>query len=351
MTFGGIEICCPSCQGDLESVTYQKTTFRCVSCKKEFPVIQGIPDLRMFPDPYIDFDQDRLKGEKVASRFQELDFQGLIEYYYSMTSVVPPQHARQYSRGLMAGQARAETTLSNWQKLIGDQASSQLQKELVLEIGCGTAPFLVAGSKAFSKLIGIDIAFRWLILGKKRLEEAGLDVPLICACAEALPFREHTFGAVVAESTIEHLRDQSCALNEARRVLIPNGWLFITTPNKFSVGPDPHAGLWMGGILPESWIGAYVKMKGGIPPKRQLLSVGELKRLLHCSGFKVPVLGLPDISDTQRLYFSKGLRVIIDLYRITTKLPLTRWILYKIGPLFHAVTRKANLPSINSVAP
>ncbi len=347
MIYEGIEICCPSCHGDLVGKEQQDSLITCCACRKEFPVIQGIPDLRVFPDPYIDFDQDRQKGEKVASRFHELDFQGLIEYYYSLTSVVPPEHARLYSRGLMAGQARAETTFHNWTKLLDEKDTREFQNVPALEIGCGTAPFLVVASRAFSKIIGIDIAFRWLILGKKRLEEAGVHVPLICACAEALPFPRETFGVVVSESTIEHLRDQPSALSEVGRVLTPQGLLCITTPNKLSLGPDPHAGIWLGGIIPESWIARYVKMKGGIPPKRQLLSVSGLKHLLRNAGFHDLKLGLPDVSENQRKYFSKALQIIIDVYRISTKVALTRWFLYKIGPLFLAVARKSSLSNMN----
>jgi len=49
-----------------------------------------------------------------------------------------------------------------------------------LEIGCGTGGFLIPLSAKFQQVIGIDIAFRWLILARKRLDEFGLKIQLVC---------------------------------------------------------------------------------------------------------------------------------------------------------------------------
>ena len=62
------------------------------------------------------------------------------------------------------------------------------------------------------------------------------------ASCEALPHAEGSFELVVAFEVIEHLEDWRGFLREARRVLVPNGQLVVSTPNKLyyteSRGPD-----------------------------------------------------------------------------------------------------------------
>jgi ubiquinone/menaquinone biosynthesis C-methylase UbiE len=297
-------------------------------------VLLGIPDLRIFPDPYIGFDQDRAKARALAERFHDFDFEGFVDFYYRMTDVVPPQHARLYKRGLMAAEARADDWLTAWEEAAGGPAPQSL-----LEIGCGTGP-LLAVSKGYSLRVGVDIALRWLVVGKKRLAERGANVPLICACAEALPFADQVFDRVVADSTLEHLKDQKLGLAEAFRVLRPAGRLFVATPNRFSLGPDPQTGFWAGGYLPDSWTAALVRKAGGIPPVRKLLSAFSLRRLLREAGFARARLSLPGIPDRQRAQFSPPLKLLIGVYDFLRRLPVSRQFLYLFGPLLHATAER-----------
>ena len=337
MIFRGIEICCPACRGELACT--EGSEFHCQGCQQRYPVVCGIPDLRVFPDPYIAAEDDRAKGLKVSANFDDLDFAGLVDYYYSITSVVPPQHAQRFKRGLLSGVARAETALKSWEQVATGNPSGQT----LLEIGCGTGPLLVAASHKYDKVVGVDIAFRWLVVGQKRLAESGLDVPLICACAEALPFPDGVFDYVVADSVIEHAQSQSGCLLESRRVMGSNGWLFLSTPNKLSIGPDPHTGLPAGGFLPQ-WISdTYVRRLGGIPPKRRLLSVISLNQLFKKCGFAESKVFLPDISAEQRASFSATSRRLIDTYQFLKRMPVSRQLLYLVGPLLFAVAQPETL--------
>ncbi len=342
MIFKGIEICCPDCKGDLREVG--TGCFRCVSCARDFPVILDIPDLRVFPDPYIDTEADRAKGFQVAARLDEPNFADLVAFYYSITAVVPPHHARKYARGLLAGVARAEAALDSWENVIGGNGQPSSAK--LLDVGCGTAPVLVAAAPRFTRVVGVDIAFRWLVVAKKRLAEAGLDIPLICACAEALPFPDEAFDRVVADSVIEHVQDQRKALAECHRVTRGAGYLCVSTPNRYSLGPDPQAGIWAGGFLPERWIAAHIRRQGGIPPKRHLLSAHSLSKLIRETGFCPPRVLLPEIPAGQRKQFAKEVRLLIDFYHIAKRLPMSRQFLHLIGPMLHAVAQKSSAPTI-----
>jgi SAM-dependent methyltransferase len=251
-----------------------------------------------------------------------------------MTSVVPQQHARQYTRGLLAANNRAKHWLESWEA-IGHRGPA----DSLLELGCGTAPVL-ATARGYSCRVGVDIAFRWLIVGKKRLAEAGLDLPLICACAEALPFDEASFDRVVADSVLEHLHDQLQSLNEVKRVLRPEGELLVATPNRLSLGPDPQTGVWAGSLLPESWTARIVKGQGGIPPVRQLLSIFSLRRLLSRAGFGITRIFLPRIPPEQRAQFSTVMNLLMSAYDLVIRFAPSRYALYLFGPLFLAVATK-----------
>lgn len=340
MIFKGVEICCPHCRGDLEKEEEQDASLRCLSCGRRFPVVFGIPDLRAFPDPYIAPEPDRAKGKKVAARFDELSFRELLDYYYSITEVVPPRHAQQYTRGVLAGVPRSKAALAFWQHAEGAAGQGATVPMRLLDIGCGTAPLLVAAAGQYEGFVGIDIAFRWLVVAKKRLAEAGLDVPLLCACAEALPFPEGAFDRVVLDSVIEHVRDQPAALAESYRVMRPGGFLFAATPNRYSLGPDPQTGLWAGSLLPERWSAAYVRYLGGIPPKRKLLSARALTRLLRKTNFRAPRVMLPDIPEGQRAQLGGFAQRLVDLYHAVKKVPGARTVLQWIGPLLYAVAQK-----------
>jgi SAM-dependent methyltransferase len=147
----------------------------------------------------------------------------------------------------------------------------------------------------------------------------------------------------VADSVVEHLADQQRALAEAGRVMSPGGHLFISTPNRYSLGPDPQAGIWAGGILPQRWLAAYVRRQGGIPPKRRLLSADSLARLIGEAGFLPARILVPSVPAGQRSHFGRGLRLLIDAYEATRRLSIGRLLLQRLGPLVHAVAKKPSL--------
>ncbi len=188
--------------------------------------------------------------------------------------------------------------------------------------------------------MGLDIALRWLVVARKRLEEKGVDATLVCACAEALPFASESFARVGAESVIDQVRDQAATVAECHRVLRPGGRLLLSTPNRTSLGPDPQTGVWAGSWLPERAVAALVRSQGGIPPRRRLLSGGGLRRLLAAAGFEPPRLVLPRIAAAQRRQLSPALRAAATAYGAARAVPGARRLLGAIGPLLVTAARK-----------
>jgi hypothetical protein len=129
------------------------------------------------------------------------------------------------------------------------------------------------------------------------------------------------------------------------------GALCVSTPNRFSVGPDPHTGVWGGSWFPERWTAAIVRRQGGIPPKRKLFSAAGLRRSIRAAGFSRPALSLPDVPEGQRKMFTGAARVAVNGYRLARRLPLSAQILRLIGPVLHAVATKPAQPRTQKIVP
>jgi ubiquinone/menaquinone biosynthesis C-methylase UbiE len=297
--------------------------------------VLGIPDLRVFADPYIDIEADRAKGRRIAERYADSDFAGLVRFYYSITDTVPEDQARRFTAGLLGAPARAAATLDAWEQLAGSPATGRF-----LEVGCGTAPLLQHAAARFGDVIGVDIAFRWLIVARKRLEEAGRAARLVCACAEALPLRAETWDVVAGESTLEVTREPGTAASEVFRVCRAGGRLYLTTPNRWSLGPDPHLGVPAGGWWPSSWLAAYARRHAALPPQRHLFSAATIRDLLRKAGFEDVRLALPDVAPAQRRSMSLTTGAAADLYQSAKGIPVFREMLLAVGPLLLATARR-----------
>lgn len=330
------EYCCPLCKGDLEK---NGDAYHCGSCARDFPVVLGIPDFRVFPDPYIDYADDHQKARvllKIAEK-ENCRFEELVRLYWKITPHVPADLTERYIRGALAAAARGEAALEK----IAASTGGGLETMDLIELGCGTGGFLTAAARRAKSVVGVDIAFRWLVIARKRLEENGLDVPLVCACAEHLPFKPGAFDLAMAESLIDHVKDQPAVFSEIRRILKPGGSVHLTTTNRFSIALEPHVGVWGVGFLPRCWMNAYVQWAKGIPYKGiKQLSRFELARLLSEVGLAEVRFDLPAIPADVARSQSWMMRVGIAVFDILRRIPGVKSLLLLITPLFEITAKK-----------
>ncbi|MBI2833644.1 MAG: methyltransferase domain-containing protein [Acidobacteria bacterium] len=329
-----LDLLCPFCRALLVEPSATDRRLACPRCGRSFPIILGIPDLRIRSDPFIDLEGDRAKGIELEEKTRGLRFLDSVDLYYRLATKVPASQAALFRRGLVAAAARAAESVREWER-----RTERALDGPVLDIGCGTAPLAVAASRCGVSVVGVDIAFRWLVMARKRMEEAGVEVPLVCACAEALPFQDGAFQSVAAESVIEQVFDQTVALTEMARVLRAGGRLFLSTPNRFSLGPDPHVGIWGGGYLPERLIDRYVQRRGGNPPHRRLVSARGLRHLLEESGFTDAHIYPPSLA-AQATQIGGALKLLAQTYSMLRRTSGGRSLLVAIGPLLHSAARK-----------
>lgn len=247
-------------------------------------MICGIPDFRLAPDPYIGIEEDRDKGERLLQASEGRSYEEMLRYYYEITEEDPPDLARHWIAHSLAEPEIARKVMRA-SGLLPQSRSSGLS---LLDIGCSTGGLLIAADNAYEELTGLDVAFRWLVLGQVRLLEAGVRAKMVCANAESLPFAEASFDVVTATDLAEHLRDAATAVRETARVLIPGGKTVWTTNNRFALLPDPQIRLWGVGYLPRRWQPAYVALRRTDLHifKVQPRSAREMRKLFEIGGLR-----------------------------------------------------------------
>lgn len=96
----------------------------------------------------------------------------------------------------------------------------------VLDIGCNTGDLLATFRNTGRwEAVGVDLNLPALLRAKER----GLEVHN--QTLEECAFPDRSFTAVILSQVVEHLHDPVAVLEEVRRILKPEGFLFIGTPN------------------------------------------------------------------------------------------------------------------------
>jgi len=104
----------------------------------------------------------------------------------------------------------------------------------LLDIGFGGGLFLPTYSHLCDEVVALDITL--VPMASKILKSASCsNVCLIQSDAQSLCFKDHSFDLVTATSSLEHIPDLACALDEICRVLKPSGTLISITPFENSV--------------------------------------------------------------------------------------------------------------------
>lgn len=75
-----LKLCCPRCKGQLQKSI---KTYTCIACKKDFPIMYGIPDFRLCGDPYLGFENDYTRTKLIVENMNRFNLEGLLKFYWS----------------------------------------------------------------------------------------------------------------------------------------------------------------------------------------------------------------------------------------------------------------------------
>ncbi len=168
------------------------------------------------------------------------------------------------------------------------------QDERVLDVACGTGVVTRQASELVGDggvVAGLDVNPDMLAVARATMPRSA-DIEWHEASAEAMPFPDASFDAVLCQMGLQFIPDKEAALGEMRRVLAPGGRLIINVP-----GPTPPA---------------FAILAGGLAGH-----VGP-----QAAGFVNLVFSLHDTPDIQRLITGAGFRgVSIESREKSLRLP------------------------------
>ena len=121
--------------------------------------------------------------------------------------------------------------------LLGDVRSRR-----VLEVGCGSAMCSRWLAQQGARPVAFDLSAGMLRHARHGAQQTGIDVPLVQADAEYLPFADASFDlAFTAFGAVAFVADSARVMREVARVLRPGSrWVFATThPTRWVFPDDP----------------------------------------------------------------------------------------------------------------
>ncbi len=276
-----IDIACPNC---LSSPDVSSEGVFCPSCDVSFEVTDGIPVLRQNPETYY--------GEFPQGEMQRLIKSASTDLEKSIREYLREKDAPPRLGEYILGRGRA-----GWQYLLPLDRDSR-----VLDLGCGWGTLAWGLAQFCGHVVACDSTLeRMQLLGIRRRQDQLDNLQLVCAGdSKHLPFPENSFNAVVVNGVLEWVPSglpgnpcdvQKEFLKEIRRVLKPDGCLFLGIENRYAwktwaMNADGHTGLRFVPWLPRGLADLYSRMNGKGGYRNYLYGPGQYRILLKECGFE-----------------------------------------------------------------
>jgi ubiquinone/menaquinone biosynthesis C-methylase UbiE len=94
----------------------------------------------------------------------------------------------------------------------------------VLEVGCGTGYWLKSLQLHVRRIVGLDSSIGML---QRSFPLPGSAADLVCGSADSLPFTGKSFDLIFVVNAIHHFEDKQGFIDQARRLLRPDGALAV----------------------------------------------------------------------------------------------------------------------------
>ena len=116
------------------------------------------------------------------------------------------------------------------QQFVRESFEATGHRESLLDLGCGTKPFLALYSAFVTRSVGIDV------------DHSPHDVRVADALYDGrtIPYPDHHFDIVFCTEVLEHVPEPAELLGEVHRVLKPGGVIIMTTPFLVPLHEEPY---------------------------------------------------------------------------------------------------------------
>jgi len=169
-------------------------------------------------------------------------------------------------------------------RILGDLA--ELAGKDVLELGCGEAEWSRALARLGANVVGLDVSPRRLEYARAALTRDGVDVPLVEASAESMPFESERFDIVFCDHGATTFADPFRVVPEVARVLRPGGVFAFSACTPLSqVTYDEEGDTW-GTTLTRDWFGLH-RLEWSDGMVEFTLPHGEWISLFRASGLAI----------------------------------------------------------------
>jgi len=185
-----------------------------------------------------------------------------------------------YDQAWCGGLAKGKEQHGNLETNLDFLAETNLLKpnDRILEIGCGIGSVVFELTKQGYNVLGTDISREAIAYGLKKYNNIRLEVQ----AAEALPYENDSFDAVLSFDLFEHIAQVDRHVSEVFRVLRANGYYLFQTPNKYS------------SLIFETLSKKSLKWRRAHP---SLHTPGQLIRRLTSLGFKVQFIKMNPVNE------------------------------------------------------
>ena len=201
-----------------------------------YPVINGIPDFRLFDPPYVSRAEEARRVDLLEAGFprDELRCFGPILRNGNRRECLDEKtrgaHAAPAYLAREGAAAAATSTSRGAFRPVRDRRNQDLTSAAVRAKSLAPLAGMTGGH-----VVGIDISLEELTFARKLLAKERIEATLVAGCAEALPFADGVFSFIYSPDVIEHVRSQPDYFREACRTLQPHAAILLNSPNRFCV--------------------------------------------------------------------------------------------------------------------
>ncbi|HEU5376526.1 MAG TPA: bifunctional 2-polyprenyl-6-hydroxyphenol methylase/3-demethylubiquinol 3-O-methyltransferase UbiG [Ktedonobacteraceae bacterium] len=189
-----------------------------------------------------------------------------------------------WDRGCFLGQMtgdRCDYIQSRLERASGGKALRQLS---ILEVGCGGGLICEELARRGAQMSGVDPSQTALQTAREHASQSSLaeHITYKLGYAEALPYADSSFAAVVCLDVLEHVKDLHATIAEIARVLTPGGTFVFDTINRTLLARIIL--IWYGEHFPS---GGLVP---GLHDYRAFIKPAELRAVLAANQFQIQEL-------------------------------------------------------------